>query len=671
MRTMSDYRCPPMIDKNGETTPDSAKLGWLQEAVKEGTNFIKNQRAYGDISKALDIIAGEQGNRPSRLSTAHHNRIKRQVREVVAVEANIRWFPSYRSEDNSLKKHENILNKATLGWWYETAADRKLREALQYACVTGTGYVSPAWEKDGYVFGRGDIGLDVYGPKDVLPIQMPGKNFQRAYAVILRTEIPLAIAHAMFPEYADQIKARRDRPSLWKQGKKKVSKYLSPVFQHLFRDRDDVEPSGPVVDLDEAYILDLGVNMTGSTIPMGEPGTNWAYDVPSLGMEIPAGRDLKGNPLSRKATAEDCRLYPNRRRMMAINEAIMVEDAASPWWHGKVPLIQFTIDDWPWDFLGFGMPRDVEGLQNSANRLIRGIDDAANVRLRPALQYDSSVISPAAMARLDVRQPGQYIDANLSMGEGIKAVLPPEYMNLPPYIPQFIKELHELMDYSTATRDISAVARAKQIPSSDSLDKLLEASGPIVTDISRGIESSIITLGNMVGSLIWQFYTADRRMATQGEDGVTEEDFEFKVGDLLPAHMPGEDPEKPSAYSTIDRAKHFQHKFAFRTTPNSMHQITQLSRKLMLIQLQKAGLPIDWWTLAEAFDIPNFGPHPKGASNVMERWMAQQRMQVEFAKEMGAAMPQQGRQKGRPPTGGKQPHVQSKDGGTRSTISQS
>ena len=127
----------------------------------------------------------------------------------------------------------------------------------------------------------------------------------------------------------------------------------------------------------------------------------------------------------------------------------------------------------------------------------------------------------------------------------------------------------------------------------------------------------------------------------------------------------------------------------------------------MFLQLQRAGIPIDPWTLAELFDVPNFGKPPDGANNVIERWeswqriLAQIQMSIQMQQQlqmaqmglMGLGIPGQGpggaedpmqpkvgesqqgpgggNQRGRPPTGQEAPHLEQKDQGTRTTISES
>ncbi len=117
-----------------------------------------------------------------------------------------------------------------------------------------------------------------------------------------------------------------------------------------------------------------------------------------------------------------------------------------------------------------------------------------------------------------------------------------------------------------------------------------------------------------------------------------------------------------------------------------------MQQKLLFLQLQRANFPMDPWTLAEVMQIPNFGPPPKGADTVMERWVAWKRMEIEQQAEaqkmalqlQQAAATQQGAaqmagamhaatqaspQEGRPATAQVPPHIAVKSDG-RSTIAE-
>jgi hypothetical protein len=101
----------------------------------------------------------------------------------------------------------------------------------------------------------------------------------------------------------------------------------------------------------------------------------------------------------------------------------------------------------------------------------------------------------------------------------------------------------------------------------------------------------------------------------------------------------------------------------------------------MLLQLRQRGFPIDMWTIAEQFDIKNFGPKPKGCDTVLDCWMEEQSMmaklKVVIAEEVGAPPPEQtgprGGQKGtggRAPSGQQAPQFKTRPDG-RQTIQES
>ena len=89
--------------------------------------------------------------------------------------------------------------------------------------------------------------------------------------------------------------------------------------------------------------------------------------------------------------------------------------------------------------------------------------------------------------------------------------------------------------------------------------------------------------------------------------------------------------------------------------------------------------------MARVFQVPNFGPPPAGTNTELERFVAQKHLeadlQVDLAKQLqevqntateggGGAppAPPSGGQEGRPQSFAAAPRLESKDGGTRSTV---
>ncbi len=217
-----------------------------------------------------------------------------------------------------------------------------------------------------------------------------------------------------------------------------------------------------------------------------------------------------------------------------------IRDGPSYWWHGYCPVIPFSMDDWPWEFLGYSAIRDGASVQDSAQQLLRAIEDSANARLRPPLAYDEDAFSKTFMERFDPRQPGQKVPFNMSMNEAMKILVPSSYYDIPVSFFTHIKDLFELIGNLLGVKDLTAIAKARQIPSADAMEKMAEMAGPLMTDLSRSMEASIRLIGEMVKGLFFQFYDAPRRVQVMGQDGMTETDYDYEPGNLVPSHMPGE-----------------------------------------------------------------------------------------------------------------------------------
>lgn len=713
---MSNYRMPqPWDDRYGGET---YRLGWVREAIQEGTNYLKLQRAYPMLDKAIDVIGGmDEDPIPKALSDLTTNRLRRQAREVVATLCNLRPVFGFKTDNELFQTGSDILNKLTMAWWQGTMADRKFKGALQWAAIS-TGYISPIWERNYWTTGRGDIDLKVYGTRDVLPIQIGrDHNLQKAYAVIICNEVPISQAMRMYPQYGDKMKPDRETPS-WYSGmlgrirQKARSIYPRHLLDIIGGSKEDSSPSGPTIDIFNIYIMDDAINRSNHRIWMGKPGTTWHYEVPYIGESLPLTTE-KGT-VSRPATEDDCLLYPLRRLVIATKDCILQDDT-SYWWHGMVPIVQFRLDDWTDQFLGYSIIHDAYTIQKAMNNNLRGYQDYVNKCLRPDVQFNPEGTAKSHMNRYDPRVPGQKIPVNMQMGDEIKLV---EMPHLPTDVLAFHETLKQEMDHLMAIPDMKDLARANQVPSQETFEKLQEIAGPVVQDMSRSMEGGFIQLGEMVKGLIYQFYRAPRKVSLLGKDGVTEEDFMFEPGQLVPSAMRdnalNELYPKFNMPDNLERARRVMNSCMFRITAGSLHQITQTQRKLFLMQFWRdQRFPIDPQTVAEAFDFNNFGELPGSPHTILDRWkiwnemqlaeqmkqqraamQAQMQMRMEMQQmmqEMGIQQPvddgsgdggegsgQPGGQpgpakpnEGRPPSANKPPHIVQKDGGTRQAVSES
>jgi hypothetical protein len=667
------------------------KLGWLNESTEEGQLWLKSQRGFDDYRKAMDILGGKiSGDKLlDYRSIVSTNRLKRNVREIVGALANIRPIWGFHTDNDAFSSHANMMNKVSRAIYLEQYFDRSLKEVLQYAAATCTGFARPVYRRGMGGRGRGNIQLMTYGSPCVVPNQMPTSNdWQEAYVVHLLDEMPIYMAHSLFPDFQEQLHPTASKywysPDVRTAAKGNMWKRL---FSGNFMRKGDNELSDLYIPIRYSTIIDLTINRTGKMIPMGELDTPWYYEVPSFGEDINIGSDREGRPIYKKATLDDARLYPFRRLMISSENVIMYDGPAFNW-HGELDLIPFCVDDWPWEAIGFSLIHDGYDIQMAINEIDRGMMDKVKAQLDLPLAYDINAVNYQQAKSFDPMQPRARIGFDGGMvDQPFKPVVPPEVYKIGPEVLEVRGMFKEDMDYQLALRDIVELAKARAIgKSSDQLEALMVASGPIIRDISRSMERSLSRIGSQMKYLILEYETTHRLMQYVGEDGMSQEVYDYDPTTIVPSHLPGESTvdanQQPigSPTTRVNRARWFADNLRFYLLPHSVHEITQVVHQLMLLQLKQRGAPIDWRTIMEACNVPNVGTKPDG-NTVQERFWNEKEEEIlhmirmqKLAESMGvdpsALSGGQGKGGGRPPTAQAAPQ-QYKKGDGRTGIKES
>jgi hypothetical protein len=720
------YLCPQPFEhdrsrQEWRACDPSDLFAWTQQMLADGRSYLRLQSAYNYISDGMDIINGEfLVTDVQSLSNVRTEATARNTREIVAAQTNLRMIPSFKSEAEQYREQNQILNNSFLCWQNLTFADRALRRAWQWACVGGTGYIGPRYDPNYYYRGEGDIVWDAYGPLDVIPLGLPPSlSVQGAYAVGLRKRMPVHQVWRMFPLQRDNIKAARVNTAGRGMVIAQSVKYATAVLKRFSQGARQPEQTNTWDDVDVYYIYvdDDSVNETGHPLnicgPDGQWGTSWSYTVPFVGQDIPTGRMLQGGvPERRQARREDCLIYPNRRLIICTDTCVVnpaPEHQSSYRWDGRVPIVQFRADDWAWNFLGFPVTRYGQSIEKLMIELWRGVGDQMNCRLNPPAFFDRNSTAMSLLQTANPRIPGLRtgLDMNLNPAAGQWTPMMPRdwYDTNPAIIETAAKILPEILKEQMGLADTQAMARARQVPSGDTAQRLLESMGALPKDQSRNMEEGIRMLGELWKSDWFQFATAKRRMQMLGADGVTEEDFDYEPGTLVPltedpqakgkwlemtqgpggtwnyqpnAGSDGTGVRMPSmAVAQFERARWHARNFTFSVTPYSLHDFNSTTRKLMLMQALKLGFPLSWWTQArEILDIKDFGPClvPDGAGGMrearteVERYTAQLEIMARVAQATGGGKGGQGgRGRGHPQTFQASPKIEQKGGGDSTT----
>jgi hypothetical protein len=655
---LHEWQIPP------KGVPPERILGWLNENTENGVAWLKSQRGHTDWRQALDVISGIVG--PAALKYRSHlntNHLKRNIREVVGTLAKLRPLWGYSSDNPAYAPNAELFNKYVRAWYLENFADVKIKEALQYAAATCTGWIRPVYSRDFAGQGHGEVRLLSYGAPCILPTQLPTSgDWQQAYAMTILDEMPIYMAHGMFPEWQAYL---RPTSSLYWYSNEIRRSAQGNLWQRMWNYGKTAGDLGTplMVPIRYTYVIDLTRNTTDHDIPMGEQGTSWSYVV-------------KPKEL----------LYPYRRLLIS-SESCVMYDGPSFDWHGRFPGIPFSTDHWPWEPIGFSMVRDGYDIQQAMQELERGTMDKERAKLDLPLGYDINSVTKKEAQQFDPMQPRGRVGFDGSqVTEPFKMPVDPKIYNTEPTTIQFYEMLKSSMDEQHAIKDVMALAKARM--AGDDLEKLMEANGPIVEDMSRSMEPPMRELADQIKYLVLQHVPPARIMQVVGEDAMTVETFDYSPDSMVPSHLPGEDPgtaAKPqeSKVGRIERARAFAGTLRFLITPRSLHEMTQLQMKLGLLQLKKVGVRIDSQTIADSWSIPNYGTI-KG-STVMEKADNEDEQKLMFAarmKELGMSLTEQGnvdpgaaqaggkQQEGRPPSGNQAPSLKQKPDG-RGFVSES
>lgn len=685
-------------------------INWVNQRYREGITSLASEPAWPHIQRSIDYIYKKRPEEiPSNLCDLSIPQVKHDITEIVATYANIRPIPDFQCPKGAdLEKQQKILNDLYMDWHVSNSVDRSYRTTFQNAAVKGTGWMATRVTKMNLgVSGETQTVIDNYDYKEVVPIQLGrDKQIQNAYGCIIVNTVPIARAHAMYPDLQDKIVPDRQAPAAVRKAVKSLGRVGSAVlamFSPTGKIIDDgASAASPEVDFFHCYVKDQSINEGGKPILVGGGAPNyennsWAYWVPSylsptgdknrIPLEAPY-QDPKTKQwvTDREVTKEECMIYP-RGRLIVCTRTTPCSDGPNPYWHGRFPVAKVCFDEWPDTFLGFPLTMGPIDCEKYANQLIRCIVNSAVARLNPPMQSDEAIDENLA-EKIVPTMPGQKWRINSLLGKGVTFPFDAEFYNVPDFIPKVVEFLFQKAKEILGLANVQALAQARQTPSADTIQKMLEMMGPIVEDRSRAIEAAITEIGNQLLYNFFQFYTFEKRLRILGPDGSSKEDIDFDPLTLVPFSSAGK--------TRAERAINHIRKFKYMVTPRSIHEINSLSRKMLYLQLQRGGFPIDSQTVADACDIPRFGSIE--GNTVMEKFENEQKAKVRLGIELqaeqqkatgqpgqlpqgalealqqllsGGMNPNGHQGPGQPSSGGQPPEQISKDNGSRTAISES
>lgn len=642
-------------------------LGFVEEAIQEGEGYISGQKSYQNLAQNMRIFDGIFNDR--RRSTLKTNFLKYNIRKFVETVSDVREIGIVGSDASQYKQFAEIENSVMKCIYTESQFPRQLRKVLQWAAVTGVGYMWPKCKAQDYGFGERRIVFDALGLLDVLPVQVPANNdTQEAYINTIYEYMPIAEAHASFPLFQASLTPVNQctYPS------RLTAKRLD--WAEKFRYGDQTRNWGNLYcEIRYTFIRDLRINNTGYELPMGDADTSWFYKVPTLGQDIFGGIQ-NGEKVMRKATIQDCRVYPNLRLIITSPGVKMpMYDGPAFDWHGKMPAVPYTVDDWPWEALGLSLVESVGTIEQTKRKHERGMDQVIAARMDPPMGYDRTSTGGPKVENFDIFEPNVRMGGDGVPKQTFQSLLPDE-VQITDTNYKFLQYLKDTEEQQLGINDFGNLMDAKMNLSPDSFDKALESVGPIAKGIASSMEAGNAKTADIVKVLIPQYMDVARIIQYIGPDKITPEIMDFDPKNLVPSHLIDEYENgqlpfdvvegivvaRASSYDQMVRARIFAKNLRLISVPSTLLKITQAQEQLKYLQLYRNDFPISPHTVAKKLGIENFGEIP--GDTEFEKWVNWKKIQIalmaqerQFAAELGLGGPDSGaspNSSGPPPEGG-------------------
>jgi len=596
----SSWQCPPFWSHPEEI------YSWVESQIQEGEGFLEAQKCYKDLAKNLRVFnAVFNDTCRSNLVT---NNLKYDIRKFCETLAQVREIAGYGSDNPSYKKMAEMLTKVSKCVYLESDFPFQILKVLQYASVMGIGYLWPKVRATEYGYGERRMEFDALGLLDVIPTQIPSRtnDVQDAYAVTIYDYMPIAEAHGRFPLFQGDIQTvgmRRNyqtRMQAQRVDYAERNRYgdVGRTFGNLY------------AEIRYTFVRDLRINNTGYELPMGDVGTTWFYKVPFVGQRIFGGM-RNGEPYDKPAAPEDCRVYPNLRLIItSTGMGKPMYDGPAFDWDPRMPIIQYTVDDWAWEPLGRSIVGDVASIEQTIRKHERLIDQTNAARLNPPMGYNHTETGGPKIEHFDIFEPDVRVGVDGKPRDTFQSILPDEVQVTSQHF-EFLKYLNDKEGKQLGLEDLGSLgANMKLQIASDTADKMLESIGPVGKGIAQRVEKANKSVGQRMKYLILQWFDTQRIMEYVGPESMAAETFDYKPNELVPSHLPDEMnsgmfPETESKYTALERARWFVKQIRLVSVPSTLLKVTQMQQQLLLLQLKKGGAPIAWKKVFEAMDLHN------------------------------------------------------------------
>lgn len=501
---------------------------WCDAAYEEGVALQETIPELNEVQTSLDYLNGLQWKEamPSYRARPVNNDMLAMFWETIGLLTDVK--PLFRIEDmaasgtGEYSKIESLLNLLARGWASTMRFERSLAFCTMFGMMTSAPakvYWNPFARGDSGDPQDGDLSFESLPARSILRLGA-GDTLQDDECVIYRRSRTLDWICRAYPTMGKLVTAEDTHSKYTVVGKAPIN--VSPVFQQPspqmqrlmgINRPESRESVYPMAEVAEYWKKDDSINESRNIVRMGPKDMPWSYDV---------------HPGKR--------LYP-RGRVIIRSNGVTLYDEPNPYYCRKKPFAMLSLYDVPWQQWAMSVIRPWMRQQDILNQILAGLLNNVKRANNPALIAAKSAINPEAMRAIDTAKPNLKITYNGMAGTAPSWSNPP---TIPPYVLQAYGIVQKSMSQSSGASGIGDALGKKQVPGSDTLDRISFSRNTPIRLMGRNVENFVDEIGGMWTAGCLQFYDAARRMELLADKGIVKEDIEPVVGSLIPGGIDSE-----------------------------------------------------------------------------------------------------------------------------------
>jgi hypothetical protein len=495
---------------------------WCDAAVEEARALQKNVPELNDIKNALDYLVGLQWKdaMPSYRAKPVSNEFLQMFWETVGLLTDSR--PVFSIKDIGANGHysdtEDVLNRLAKGWAATQKFERTLAFCIMYGMLTSAPckvYWNPEAKGHSGDVDDYDITMEALSPSSVIALGDNAHDYQDAELVIYKRVRTLDWVQRNYPTMGKYVRAEalQSKFTVDVQSPLGVEPQLYPPLSPGMKrqlgigDSDLIDSVYPKVEVQEFWKNNDAINESSNIVTVGPKDMGWSY-------QVKPGK----------------RLYPRGQVIVRANNVILSDDP-NPYFHRKKPFAKLGLYGVPWQEYALSIVAPWMKQQDILNQMMAGILQTVKKAVNPALMAPKSAINPVSMRAIDSSKPG------LKISYSQNSPTPPAWQqppNLPTYVFQSYGMILNSMKQSSGAQAVGDAMSKKQVPGSDSLEKISFAKNTPIRYMGRSTEWFLDDVGALWCGCALQFYDAPHRLALLGPAGLVKADLDNNPGSLIP-----------------------------------------------------------------------------------------------------------------------------------------